>query len=959
MPLIFFFLLMIGFFVNSQTPYSIKLNQDVGGLPSNKVFDIYEDSEHFIWIASETGISRFDGKEFKNYKNIIQTSYGGSCLREDIYKRIWYENFDGFLYCIDENRDSIFPLKQNKPIHFINFGLTTKFLFVFQQKGLDIFDLKTLDLKKTIKMGIERIESACTFQNSYIFFYNDTLIQIDEDLAVTKNLDFTNNRELVKLIYTDNEFLYIISKQNENKKIYQLDKNLRIIKTISIQEIEFLHDCSFIDGLIWLSSPNGTYVYEKNGKLKYHYFQNQSTSKVLKDYQNNYWFSSTNEGIKIVTNLNNTNQVIPFENPTKVIKLKKGVLILNQKKEFFILEDEFRDSQLILKCNVSNNINYVFFDSLYNDIYFTSDGVYKFNLQNPKLELVEKIALKELFRLDSAFLIFTTSGFSGLWKTHQVESPWNSFHVKNPNSKLNIFSTITQNNRGKTVAYDPFSNKIYLGTNVGLFWQTENQFGEIKMNNEPIYALKLIYIQGLLFILCTKGNLYLVKNNFKPELLNVKMGIPELDIQNIKVYNNFLYIQSNHAIYEYNIMNQIIKRITPTSIFNEIRDFLAYDDKLILLNPSEIISLKITNTNKKITPNFLINSVKVVDEIFYEFENLTFENYQNYVSIKFSILDYGEKSYDKLEYSINNSNKIQLFDNITQIDLPLLAPGNYVINFYLDGQKLNATLKFTILVSLWKRWWFLLSVLIIISSIIYFYYKLQTDRLRKKLATLNEKIELEKRLHQSIIKTIKSQMNPHFFYNALNTIQAFIFTEEKIKAHTYLAKFSKLTRQILEQSEKDVISLQDEINTLNLYLELEKMRFPEDFSYMITENIKDKDLIFFPPMIIQPYLENAIKHGLLHKKFDKKLNIEFQLQEGYLNVIIEDNGIGRAKASELKKLKEEKYASFSTKANEKRLNIINNWSDDRTSVEIIDKFDQNQEPNGTKVIINIKISEHV
>jgi LytS/YehU family sensor histidine kinase len=206
-----------------------------------------------------------------------------------------------------------------------------------------------------------------------------------------------------------------------------------------------------------------------------------------------------------------------------------------------------------------------------------------------------------------------------------------------------------------------------------------------------------------------------------------------------------------------------------------------------------------------------------------------------------------------------------------------------------------------------------------------------------------------------VLKTIKAQMNPHFFYNALNTIQAYIFTNDKTKANSYLAKFSKLTRVILEQSEKETISLGDEIESLTLYLELEKMRFKEGFEYNIEHKTDThKDSIEFPPMLIQPYVENAIKHGLLHKESDRTLFILFEEIKNHLVITIDDNGIGRKRSEELNKIKNDKYQSFSTQANEKRLEILNR-TNDKIAVKIIDKLDANQQSLGTKVILTIPI----
>jgi LytS/YehU family sensor histidine kinase len=242
------------------------------------------------------------------------------------------------------------------------------------------------------------------------------------------------------------------------------------------------------------------------------------------------------------------------------------------------------------------------------------------------------------------------------------------------------------------------------------------------------------------------------------------------------------------------------------------------------------------------------------------------------------------------------------------------------------------------------------------------YYRWQLNKLRNKNKLLedknrllNEKIELEHNLNKSVLKSIKAQMNPHFFYNALNTIQAYIFTNDKTKANSYLAKFSKLTRVILEQSEKETISLGDEIESLTLYLELEKMRFKEAFEYTIEHKTDThKDSIEFPPMLIQPYIENAIKHGLLHKDSDRTLCILFEEIKQHLVITIDDNGIGRKRSEELNKIKNDKYQSFSTQANEKRLEILNH-TNDKIAVKIIDKNGANGQSLGTKVILTIPI----
>ena len=211
-------------------------------------------------------------------------------------------------------------------------------------------------------------------------------------------------------------------------------------------------------------------------------------------------------------------------------------------------------------------------------------------------------------------------------------------------------------------------------------------------------------------------------------------------------------------------------------------------------------------------------------------------------------------------------------------------------------------------------------------------------------------------MNQSKLKAIKSQMNPHFFYNALNTLQSFILSNEKRLAIDYLSKFSNLTRTILEMTEKDFISISEEVKTLQLYLDIEKGRFDEDFSYEIQvgKNI-DQESIKIPTMLLQPYVENAVKHGLLHKQGDKKVVISFEKQNNELSIKIDDNGIGRQKSSELNQIKNKNHQSFATEALQNRIDLLNEYNHKNISLKIIDKHNLQNQPTGTLVEIIIPI----
>ena len=174
----------------------------------------------------------------------------------------------------------------------------------------------------------------------------------------------------------------------------------------------------------------------------------------------------------------------------------------------------------------------------------------------------------------------------------------------------------------------------------------------------------------------------------------------------------------------------------------------------------------------------------------------------------------------------------------------------------------------------------------------------------------------------------------------------------------YLGKFADLMRLILDQSNKEIISLEEELKILNLYLELEALRFEENFEYIIQkENIEDEAEINIPAMLIQPYVENAIKHGLLHKQGLKKISIHFKLQKNKLLCVVEDNGIGRKRSGEINALRNKKYTSFATGATQKRLELLNQNNPNLIVVNYTDLTLNNTTYIGTKVSIVIPIIE--
>jgi len=216
-----------------------------------------------------------------------------------------------------------------------------------------------------------------------------------------------------------------------------------------------------------------------------------------------------------------------------------------------------------------------------------------------------------------------------------------------------------------------------------------------------------------------------------------------------------------------------------------------------------------------------------------------------------------------------------------------------------------------------------------------------------------EMYSMNEQLSKAKLETLRSQMNPHFIFNCLNSIDNLIQMDEKEKATLYLSKFAKLIRSILENSAHNEVPCWKDIETLNLYLQLEQLRCDKKFSYelVIADEILNGDYKV-PPLIIQPFVENAIHHGLLNKKDgNKKLIIQVSIINNRIHYLIEDNGVGRAKANAYKRLNKPAHQSLGMQITTDRINLYN--QNKNGSVIITDLVNEMQEPGGTKVEIDL------
>jgi sensor histidine kinase YesM len=228
----------------------------------------------------------------------------------------------------------------------------------------------------------------------------------------------------------------------------------------------------------------------------------------------------------------------------------------------------------------------------------------------------------------------------------------------------------------------------------------------------------------------------------------------------------------------------------------------------------------------------------------------------------------------------------------------------------------------------------------------------------KELASENRQVELQKQSAELEMQALRAQMNPHFIFNSLSSINHFIVKNESKTASSYLTRFSRLIRMVLMNSQRKLIPIEDELEMLRLYLDMERLRFKNAFDYSITTtNAVESGPMFIPPLLLQPFCENAIWHGLMNKEGQGHLNISISEQNSVMSCIIIDDGVGREKAAILRSKSVEKEKSMGLQITAKRLSLLNDENSSDTFFEIEDLWDQDGNAAGTKVILNIHCKE--
>lgn len=391
---------------------------------------------------------------------------------------------------------------------------------------------------------------------------------------------------------------------------------------------------------------------------------------------------------------------------------------------------------------------------------------------------------------------------------------------------------------------------------------------------------------------------------------------------------------------------------------NEIIKISAFGNRIFCATRDRLFFFNTLNLTKNLVPPPIMVSNCTINGLDYDYKKVSpLKYYENNLKLILNRLSYKGSGHYNYMYKLWGFDSDYNYSNYNTINYNNLPPGNYTLEIYAinnDGIKSKTPVKIIFLIGppFWLKWWFILCEIATVLFLIYLIIKWRVNGIEKREM---EKTILNKKIAEHQMNALRAQMNPHFIFNAINSIQHFILENNKELAYHYLAQFSKLIRLVLDNSRKNVIPLAKEIETIELYIDLEKIRFETPFTFLLhIENDIDIDEILVPPMLIQPFIENSIRHGLSPKKEDGLLKLNYRISNDELHITLIDNGIGR-EAAKTANQPNKKHISAGLPITFDRINLLKEEYRTNAKIEIVDLYNENNQPLGTKVEIVLPI----
>ncbi|WP_286968514.1 sensor histidine kinase [Flavobacterium sp. UBA4854] len=959
------------------------------GLPNNAVRALFLDSKNVLWIGTENGVSRMENGMFTNLDESTGLGHN-SCwdISEDADGNIWFASYSGGVTKFDGRKFTVFTKKQKLPNERVRKLLPFKNkMYVGTELGPAIIDIKTnkVLVPKGIlpQFGVFLVSDFFVFENEvYFSTINEGLFKIVYENKTPIIQEVFRHKFLYGLGFYD----YIIYSGNkgfiDRFKVEDLISNKKKLKPIGNSIVwDFAKDSqNTLYAAAWgvFDLSGGLYSISDDKMIdiseSYGITSKNLLNVVYNGKKNILYVGSKDNGIyevqldQIINYYNfNDKTIIDFEaiKTQKIILHQNGITFLNNENnalknislsDFKKYETDFikktklklpthADGYYELDYNIPEN-KIEFYELLkhQNSLWVTSNiGIFELNFEGKIISYSPIHTYKIGFTNDHKFI--ETIPYGGVRVYDDLPNlKAKHFSEFDKHTPLDIVKIL--NNKEKTYLISVFNGlfvhekdqfKSYLTDGI---WK-EKKFKHITKNNK-----------GQLILAAEFGDVFVIEDSKSFKILNTisKKEIIGNTILFLEAYKDYILIGTEKGIniYKNGVIRLIDKeqglqdsKITTSQIFaNSL--WLGTKKGYYTIDLNRLTATQLTVSEIGIS-KIAINNVPLKSSEYKWFRYNSKQLISDYKHNSFSI-DFIPKGHSfpnklKFRYRLNSNNRWSPYSEKTNLFLPYLPTGNYNVMIEVFDMNAGKSKVFTILQlyiqpPFWLSWWFISLVATILLIIIVLVFL----RIKKKS---NEKIIVQRRIAETKLEALLSQMNPHFTFNAMNTIQSYIAHREMEESMIYISEFSKLIRKTLENSSKQKITIDEEIEYLKAYIKIENKRLenPIDFELLISDEI-DTHFTEIPTMLLQPFVENVFVHAFNESSQNPKLTISFKMiSETILECKIIDNGMG-INAAKKNKLHESKGIQLT----KERLSLLQDSKEN--SIEI--NF---SEHNGTTVTI--------
>ena len=890
--------------------YHFKLNPNNANSPSNNNINcILIDNNKNIWFGTNEGLNFFERKN-KIISHWYNNPENKNSLVNDLIRDILIDR-EGKLWICTDGGISIYEISKKK------------FLKNYTSSASDMFSLSS-NLTRAILQDNEGTIWIGTYGGGLNRYdkKNDQFISFKNDIYNSRSL---GNDYINKIFQDKSGIIWVATAWKGISKIDKYSNRFNHIQHIANDNNSLNNNnvwSIFQDntGKIWLGTDNGINIYDRTSN-KYSFILREPNKtntlpsntirRIYQDRKGIFWFGTSDAGICSYDQ--KTKQIIPFsydqKNPNTlsnnrinfILEDKKGILWIATDNGLNRFQPETRNFKRYHFIpgdanSLSNNTVYSLYEDKNGFLWIcTLGGLDKFNpLTETFITYRKKTGSYNTFSSDRIFSVYEDA--KGIFWIATCGGGLNRFNKATGEIKYYLEENGLPNN----VVYNIFednSNNLWISTNYGL--TKFNKTAETFVNYD------------------IKDGIQSSEFNLNAAFHNTKTG--EMFFGGMNGFNSFF----PEDILRNNYIPPVV--ITNFRIFDKVQAVeISYNDTILLS----------------------------YDDNFFSFE--------------FATMDYSNPSKNKYAYKLENFDKSWNYCDASRryAFYTKVPPGTYT--FKLKGSNSDGVwnekgISFLIIISppWWRTWWFRIGAVLLVSLIAWYIMFLRLRNIRIRHEDEKRILDIEKQMFTLEQTALRLQMNPHFIFNSLNSIQSFVIANDTDKAINYLAKFSNLMRFILAHSQKPFVNLSDELKAMEIYLDVERLRFDNKFNYEFDIDPEiDEEFIEIPPMIIQPYIENAIIHGILNKEGIGKLKITLKLKDkNYISCIVDDDGVGREKAMQIKVQSGLKHKSRGMLITQKRLEILNKSDEDHVNIEITDLKDDNGKPSGTRVEILIIYKE--